>query len=169
MNPNGPPIWLLPVLFLIVLPGMLFLNSVQSGWRRLAARYRSPFPNNGATWWRQSATLSSRPDARFGLQRIRYRNGLNVFADEEGLGLSTTLVFRFGHSPLFIPWSDIQFSRERWLYFFERVRFTFSEEPPVSMWISTKLAGKIQQALGRDWFQENDRPGSGDRILAPGR
>jgi hypothetical protein len=37
-----------------------------------------------------------------------YSNCVNFGADETGLYMAVFRPFRFGHAPLFIPWSEIQ-------------------------------------------------------------
>jgi hypothetical protein len=128
--------------------------SVIGGWGRLATRYACPDPISGTTWRFRSAAMSSRPEAFFGFLRVSYGSCLKVIANEDGLRLSIWFPFRLGHQPLFIPWSDIVESQERCFFFFKRVRFTFFQEPCVAIWIDARLARKIQEAVGQDWFQE---------------
>ncbi len=157
MNPNAFKDWffaLFPLWFTGMWVGMCFVLSVIGGWRRLGTRYACPDPISGTTWQFRSAAMSSRPDAFFGFLRVSYGRCLKVIANENGLRLSIWFLFRLGHPPLFIPWSDILVSQERWFFFLKMVRFTFSQEPSVAMWIEIGLARKIQEAVGQNWFQE---------------
>jgi len=158
MNLNIGPEWYTP-LFILFFAGMWALVcgilSVWSGWRQLAIRYHCREQITGTSFGLQSAAMSLRPDAFFGLYRVSYGSGLRFIANEDGIRLSILFLFRVGHPPLFIPWSEILVSRERLFRFFpEYIRFTFSEEPPIAMWVRRRLAAKIQQVIGQDWFQE---------------
>jgi len=85
---------------------------------------------------------------------VSYNGILKLTANEEGVGFSIFFPFRFGHPPLFIPWSDMQVSQVRRFIFFNRVRFTFPDEPAVWIEITPKLAAKIQKAIACDWFAD---------------
>lgn len=69
-----------------------------SGWRRMAAAYRHP---------------GSGPPLRLvGRSRIgwvQYKNVLRVGMDEEALYLGVLFLFRPGHPPLRVPWSQLEF------------------------------------------------------------
>ncbi len=151
MNPNAPPEWL-AALFIPFFVGMwvsvCFLLSLIGGWRKLARRYRSPGAIEGTKWRNQSAELR-------GYFKSSYGNCLTVVANEAGLGVSILFLFRVGHPPLFIPWTEISVNQETRFFFFKGVRLTFSSEPSVSIWILNRLAIKIQAAVGQDWFEEN--------------
>ena len=136
--------------------GVCFMVSMIGGWKRLAIHYRRTSSIAGTTYWFQSAGMRLRMTANYG-------SCLIVTANDEGIGLSILLPWRIAHPPLFIPWSDILANQEPWLFFFKRVRLTFSLEPSVVMWFNTRLAKRIQAAVGRDWFQEIDEPAPPNR------
>ena len=123
------------------------LLSVMGGWRQLAKRYTCSGTIVGTTWWFQSAGIHCYVETNYG-------SCLTVKANNEGIGLSLLLPFRIGHPPLFIPWSEVEIGEVRRFFFFKRVRLTFPEEPSVRIDISTRLAGKIQTAIGQNWFKE---------------
>jgi len=71
------------------------------GWARLAERYRTELP---------------RPDnARLTSGRMRWMTGYNsvlyVGWTDAGLYLSVFPLFRAGHPPLLVPWSDVEVLR----------------------------------------------------------
>lgn len=149
MNQNAPPAWFFatfPYWFGGLGAGICLLIATVGGWRRLAVHYRRTSLIAGTTYWFQSAAMRRWITASYG-------NCLVVTVNDEGIGLSIIFLWRLGHPPLFIPWPDILANQERWLFFFKRVRLSFSLEPSVRMWISTRLARKIQAAVGRDWFE----------------
>lgn len=150
MNPNALRDWapaLFPLFFAGMWVGILLMISAVGGWGRLASHYRRTESITGTTWRFKSMGMRLWMPANYG-------GCLFVIANDEGIGFSVLFLFRIGHPPLFIPWSDIEVIEERFFYVFKRVRLTFSEEPSVAMWLDTKLAKKIQAAVGQDWFAE---------------
>lgn len=124
---------------------VLLVLSRIAGWRRLAERYPCSAPIAGRSWWFQSAGIRCYLEANYG-------NCLTVTVNDGGLGLAILFPFRIGHPPLFIPWSEVEVSEVKRLFFLRRVRLTFPEEPSIWIEISTGLARKIQAAIGQDWF-----------------
>jgi|SRR5690349_10184328 len=123
---------LFPLLFVGIWSGVVLLLSWIGGWRALAGSYRADQPFTGEQF-----------RARVGWMRgSRYRGVLTLGADSMGLSLSVFPLFRMGHPPLFIPWSDISFSKDRY-GFFEGVRLRFSKVPSASLLIPTELAARV--------------------------
>ena len=67
-----------------------------------------------------------------------YGNCLTVGAGYQGLYLSVLFLFRSGHPPLLIPWSDISVRTEkgRW---FSWTEFRFSRAPSIPLRVSERL------------------------------
>ena len=105
-----------PPLFLAVWFLSLHFIAAVGGWRELARVYRADTPITVAAEWRN----------RYG--RMRYGTGyngcLNIAANAMGMQLTLWRIFRPGHPPLFIPWSDIATEPVRSV-FFESTRFSF--------------------------------------------
>ena len=121
------------------------LLAMLSGWKRLAARYRCSTPLPGTKWRIRTGAMRL-------YMKTNYGNCLRVTVSDKGLGLWIVWLFQMGHPPLLIPWSEIVASQDRLWFFIRCVRFTFPAEPAVTLWLTTRLAGKTQQALGQDWF-----------------
>jgi len=69
---------------------------------------------------------------------------------QEGLYLACMFLFRFMHSPLLIPWSEIKVRRHKgWV--FEYVTFTMGRELAISLRIRAKVAEKLQNEAGKSW------------------
>jgi hypothetical protein len=153
MNLKDVPLALLLVAFFVAFAGLwcfiCLLISTLSGWRLLAGIHRCAAPVEGKRWRFQSAGMH-----RFRLMPANYGGCLTVIANDEGIGLSVLWPFRLGHPPLFIPWSEMNLSQVNWLYLFPLVRCDFVQEPSVALFIEPKLARRIQEAIGRCWFQE---------------
>jgi hypothetical protein len=119
-----------PFLFVVAWVGLSLLASRIGGWQALARQYRATQRITGRRYWMKSAGM------RWG---FAYRSAINFGADSSGLFLSIFPLFRAGHPPLFIPWSDIAVSKEkRWLL--DGTQLRFQKVPGVSLLIPTKLA-----------------------------
>lgn len=122
MNENTAaemPVWvaiLIPFACFLVFP--LFWCSVVGilahvgGWRRLARRY--------ATDREPEGTASYGVYGRIGW--VSYNGAVSCFTNEEGLFLEPTLLFRFAHPRLFLPWSEFRNVRRRRVLWLTMVR-----------------------------------------------
>lgn len=98
------PEWAFAVLglaaFAVVFPafwcGVVWLVGAM-GWRPLAARYPADGPATGPSLGLTSGTI--------GL--ANYNGSLRVSVEREGLHLAVMALFRVGHPPMLIPWSEI--------------------------------------------------------------
>jgi hypothetical protein len=129
---NSTPQWIpfIPVIAWIAIS--LFLSLV-GGWQALAQKYRAPERIHGERFWLKSAGM------RWG---VGYRSALNFGVDVQGLFVSIVPIFRIGHPPLFIPWSDISFTRQRqWLL--DGVRISFRKNPGVPILLPMKVAQQV--------------------------
>ncbi len=80
-----------------------------------------------------------------------YNNCLTIGADPSGLYLTLLFLFRIGHPPLFIPWSEISFRNRRTILFFEFVELSLGREEQIPFLIRTFLGNQIQAAAGSSW------------------
>ena len=98
------PDWLIPVLaiagFAVVFPafwcGVVWIVGAM-GWRPLAARYPAAAPATAQTFRMVSGTIGV----------ANYNSTLYVTVEPEGLHLAVMPLFRVGHPPILIPWSEI--------------------------------------------------------------
>ena len=116
IDPGSP--WFLPWfagLWLLVSCLLAFL----SGWRSLAAHFRTTVPISGEKFRFVSGALglSAFP--------VSYGGCLFVTVSEQGVGLSILFLFRLLSPPLLIPWTEINAVRSGRFLFrrFARVRF----------------------------------------------
>ncbi len=129
---------ILPLFLLTFVPLWLaigFVIALASGWRSLASRYAADRDPPARRWSFQSGSL----------RQAGYNSVLTVAADREGLYLATIFLFRFGHTPLFIPWRDIAISPKTH-FFRDGIEFRLGRENPVPLWLSASLAEQIRQA-----------------------
>lgn len=137
---SNPPLFILiafPPLFLAVWFLSLHLIAAVGGWRELAGVYRADGPIAYTVEWPH----------RYG--RMRYATGyngcLNIAANAMGMRLSLWLIFRPGHPPLFIPWSDITTEPVRGV-FSESTRLSFRRAPTATLLLKRTLADEILRA-----------------------
>ena len=110
------------------------LLSAIGGWRSLAGDYQAHASFDGQKLWFKSVTLR---------RWTNYNNCVNMGADKYGLFLSVFLIFRIGHPPLYIPWTDISTEAVSRRFLPDIVKLTFAKQPEVPAMISQKLAARI--------------------------
>ena len=76
-----------------------------------------------------------------------YNGALTPGADPFGLHLAVWPLFRIGHPPLFVPWSDISLSLENYLWI-EVVLLTFARDPHARVRITHRLADRLSAESG---------------------
>ena len=138
-NDASAPLWLVllipvvfPIFFAAIWCSVCLLLSVIGGWGRLANRFPARQPPAGTCFFAQSGQV--------GL--ANYRGVLTVHTSPEGLHLAIMKIFRPGHPPLFIPWSEIYHATERRL-FFEYVAFDIGSPRIATMRLPKRiLAGR---------------------------
>ena len=127
------------VLFAALWATICVVLSRSGGWHALASHYRATTPFLGTRLRFRSAQLGG---------WVGYNGSLTVGANREGLYLAVWPIFRIGHPPLFVPWSDGRASAEkRWV--FEIAALRFAAEPAALLRISRRLAERLGQASGR--------------------
>ncbi len=103
-----------------------------SGWRSLAARYRT----------HERAPAGTRHFCYMGINRwVGYKGALSVGMTSQGLYLAVWPIFRFGHPPLLIPWAEISAPSETWLM----RRFSVGRPPVATLSFYKDLAGEIER------------------------
>lgn len=114
-----------------------FLISFLTGWHTLAKRFRTQAEPYGET--RVVGPLFSTVYLRYW---THYSSCVRLTAAEDALYLSVIFLFRAGHPPLCIPWNEIQFGCDKFLW--QRyVVLTLGNEEKIPMRISERMAGKL--------------------------
>lgn len=133
--------WFFAVFFVSFWVAISFLISALGGWMRLASYY----PYTGQVIDRKLNLQSG------GLRRFSgYNNCLTIGASKEGLYIAVLFLFRPGHHPIFIPWSEIKVQRKKII--FGRcpvLEFRFNQVPSVPFVILPKLEKFLTEAAGR--------------------
>jgi hypothetical protein len=139
------------VLFVIGLwLGVNLVISFVSGWTELARVYRFRGKFLGESWSFQSGQMRL---------LMGIGNALKIGADQAGLYLSLSFVFRPGKPPLYVPWQDIA-TREGRFLFWNYVELRFRQAPNVYLQISKILAQKVALASGGSWPGDRGAVGS---------
>jgi hypothetical protein len=125
-----------PVLFVIIWVIVGKVISIASGWKALAEKYPVRTPFSGERHKFQSARMR---------RGMNFNNCLTIGANHMGLYLSVFVLFRIGHEPIFIPWSEISASVEKGR-FANYIKLSFLRSP--ENWI--KISQKLYQRLERD-------------------
>ena len=124
------------LLFIALWIGICQLISGVGGWRILSRQYRAAAPFEGKKFWFKSAGMR---------YRTTYNNCLIVGADKYGLYLAMFPIFRPGHPPMFISWTEISTEEGSRRFFGGFVKFKFAKLPDVPLFFSKKFAARIFQ------------------------
>jgi hypothetical protein len=136
------------VVFPIIWIAICIILSRMSGWHNLAEKYPRIDFVSGENWRFRSAKLR---------YSVGYNSCVNFVANREGLGISIFFVFRVGHPPLFIRWTDIEISKETKL-FRNLIRFTVGKDFPIPILVHKSLGHKIMEAAGQYLPKEDSTP-----------
>ena len=116
-----------------------FVVSLTGGWRNLGQRYRTDaLPPGNARRFQSGRMRAS----------MHYNNALTIGSDGRGLFVAMPAMFRIGHPPLLIPWSEIEAQSTRRL-FGNGIRFVFLRVPGVYLEVSERLGQPLLQAAGQ--------------------
>jgi hypothetical protein len=149
MQPNLPAWtnWLFPVIFLLLFVALwaavCWVIGQLSGWTKLSHR----FCDVGAFYSYQWPFQSVRMRTIWG----SYRNCVNFGADESGLYMAVLPLFRPGHPPLFVPWSEIQVISASQGLLLKTRKLLLGREELIPLRVRLSLAGKLQRAAGQAW------------------
>ncbi len=107
--------------------------SFVSGWWSLSRRYRTEYtPSTTINW--ASGTFR---------HIVGYHNVLRMTSNTEGLHLSVIKLFRLGHPPLFIPWSEIEVQPEKRFLFLRWRTLLFDRTNQIPLTLRGQTADKI--------------------------
>jgi hypothetical protein len=76
---------------------------------------------------------------------VRYNGALTVGVNAAGMYLAMLPLFRLGHPPLFIPWSDITVSSTR-RFLADFIVFEFRQTPGVSILLFDRFGREVLEA-----------------------
>ncbi|GEM_PF-4686481 len=127
-----------PLLFpILIIPVMLLVSAKLSGWQRLANCYPRNAEQEGISLGRSSIRLNW----------ARYRNSVMLSVTEEGLVMQQVALFRLGHAPICIPWSQLVFEKEEGGFYGKAQRFQIQGPEPMSLLLQDKVVQRMQEVL----------------------
>jgi len=126
-----------PVIFALIWIGTSYMLALVSGWMELAKVYGSDKLCTGKVWRFQSMRLWP----------ANYNGCVNIGTDFDGVCLYLFFLFRAGHRPLFISWSDITAVRKvKRIRIFNYVELSLAQCPSVKICIDERLAARLVEA-----------------------
>ena len=135
LDPSNP--WEFLLTFSLIWVVGCFGLSLFGGWFFAAKHYMATEEFEGETWNLQSASFG---------YFVSYGGCLTIGGNRHGMRLSVLFPFRLGHSPLFIPWSDITRVAETSRFF--GVTLVLRLCPSVKIKVSPKLIRRLEEAKG---------------------
>ena len=137
---HHPPFFVL--LFVATWALTLHLLGMISGWAILSKRFRFTGMFCGQSWPFRSARM------RF---QVHYGNCLSIGADESGLYLAVFPIFRVGHPPLLIPWSEVSIMSGEKGFIFKKRELRLGRQELIPLRISASLAVTLERWAGDAW------------------
>jgi hypothetical protein len=119
-----------PIVFSALWIGITLVMSFIGGWRVLSEHYAASGKPAGFPELRRVTGM-------FGV--ASYKHVLTVITTDQGLYIANRTVFRFGHPPLFIPFSAIVDARRQTLFFWDYVAFDVGSPPIASIRLPLKV------------------------------
>jgi hypothetical protein len=112
------------IFFPLLWTGIVMFLSRASGWHGLAQRFACPVAPAGETHSAQSAM--------FGW--ARYKSTVTVTIADQGVHLALFFLFKMGHPPILIPWSEIESAETSSYLFFKTTRLKLRSGVTIDVW-----------------------------------
>ena len=136
------PAWItldiIPYLFPFVFIGLwlmgMYITALLGGWRELSAKYALEGGFEGRIFT---------GSGQMGI--MNYGGSLRIGGNQSGLYMGVVFLFRPGHPPLYIPWSDISCEAQKG-FLFTRIIVRFAKASTVTLRLSRSLARKIYRS-----------------------
>ena len=132
-----------PFFFVALWVGVGFLLAATGGWQTVAAHY--PLVGDAPP-----------PVKRFGVAEfglVAYNRCLKLGANQRGLYFGAILLFRAGHAPFFVPWTDVT-ARATRRWFRAVIELRFARTPDIAV----RLPRAAAEALFRQGGRQADLP-----------
>lgn len=114
---------------------VLWLMAKLSGWRALATIYAEKQRPDGPAYRFQSGFVGP----------VSYGSCLSIRTSSAGLYLSVFSLLRPAHPPLFIPWFDLTYLREKRTFFLRLVEFSVGTPVIATIALPAKVVQKAIQ------------------------
>jgi hypothetical protein len=152
------PLYVLAWMLIVGIPATTLLGR-WSGWRRLAGLYPERPVHRGR---RFRCSL---------IMRVTwYRGGVRLTADDSHLHFSVWPLYRPGHRPFSVPWSDVSISRDEWPWLpfkgLPVVRLTLAKEPGIRILVQMSVGeGIIAASGGRLELSQSPTAAAGNQLV----
>jgi hypothetical protein len=143
---NYPPFFVLYFIAVWVL--VSYVLGMLSGWVILSRRFRDVGRFYSYQWSFQTIRMRT----LWG----NYSNCVNFGADETGLYMAVFPIFRIGHTPLLIPWSEIQVLSGNTGLIFKKRKLLLGRQESIPLVVGLALAAKLKEAAGQAWPVETN-------------
>jgi hypothetical protein len=145
---SHPPIFfvLFAVFFAATWVSVLYVIAMVSGWNTLSKH----FCLKGQFYGEQRPFQSAR--MRY---YVHFGNSLSVGADESGLYLAVFPIFRIGHPPLLVPWSEVAVISGERGFIFKKRELRLGRQESIPLRISASLCETLQKSAGEAWPLES--------------
>jgi hypothetical protein len=114
-----------------------FFISILGGWHSLSGRFCAQAAPYGET--KTAGPFFYGVKMRF---RVNYGNVIRLTATEDALDISILFLFRIGHPPLCIPWTEIKMAETKFLWR-RHVFLMLGNEEKIRMRISERMARNL--------------------------
>ncbi|BDS07039.1 hypothetical protein NT6N_20790 [Oceaniferula spumae] len=124
--------------FLLFIGGWVsvcWMLSHLGGWHKLAKQYRRQHKPTGKKHFMASAKI--------GL--ANYNNCLTLYTSPDGLYLSVWPMFRIGHPPLFLPWSELHNPQSKNFLWAKYVEFEIGSPKITTLSMAEKHYNPVRQ------------------------
>lgn len=138
---------LFPLVFVAFWVGICLLLSASGGWARLARQYPLNSLSSFDKWHFQGCRVGW----------VGYNGCVTFGTNFNGIYVGLWWIFRPGHPPMEIPFSDISGQlKHGWLFSFVDLEFTRSGS---RMRVLQRVADRFEQAAGGNWrYDRGDGP-----------
>ncbi|MCA9898847.1 MAG: hypothetical protein H6654_15950 [Ardenticatenaceae bacterium] len=131
--------------FLVTFPlfwsTIVYLISRLGGWGSMAEAYPYREPLAAHCYALQGAILR---------YSFSYRNVVKICADAEGVYFSVLFLFRPGHAPFFVPWTEISGTKKQY-FLFPVVDLRFQRTPNLPFRIYKRTADQLVGVANGRW------------------
>jgi hypothetical protein len=121
--------------FFIISLNFVFWSRV-GGFPKLVTHYGQRSTFVGQKWHWQSATIGW----------VNYGSCLTVGANATGIYIAPSAIFRLGHPPIVIPWSELQVDRLQWFWLMRAYPMRPQARPDVVIRIPQRLFQRLAMA-----------------------
>jgi hypothetical protein len=139
---------------LAIFIGFMLLGSRTSGWHKVAAQY--PCTNQYKGAWISQPDFFERDSGRVvvDFNNNESDGAIKLGADNNGLYMVMSNLFRLFHPPIFVPWQDVKcewVGNAPWLKEKTTLRITFDGFPNIPLEVNRHIVGEMERLAQGQW------------------